>query len=140
MSGTGRPQRARLRPVSAKALRSELEGLGVTAGRTTVYDDRTALALIGRAEDEHVAVVGVEPVWRGHLSAYARPPARRLGDVERLRSWDSARAFVDALAGRGLYFDIVLEQPLATWLAKVRYVFRTGTWWSRDTRPGRTIR
>jgi len=122
--------------MTGRALRSEFETFSVSAGDAMVYDEQTALSLIRRAEEEYVAVVGVEPMRADALSAYAAPGHRSLTDEERLRSWYSAREFVESLCGRDLYFDVVLESPMATYLAKLRYLFRNGAEWSPHQRGG----
>jgi len=123
--------------VTARRLRGEFDPLGVAAGRVHVYGESAALALIDRAEDEYVAVVSVEPVWEDDLLGYSAQRRRLSSEVERLRSWENAREFVTGLSGRGLYFDVILESSFATYAAKLRYLFRTGSVASGDRRGGR---
>ena len=125
-----------VRPMTAKELRSEFRAAAIGDSRTAVYDERTALELIDRAEREYVAVIGVEAIR--DPSQYAAPEGESLTDMERIKSWNNAREFVKDLCGRGLYFDVVLESPLATFLAKLKYLFRNGVQWDPDDRGRRT--
>lgn len=117
----------------AGALLAEFADRGTVASGCIVFDDHAALALIDRAEQEYIAVVGVEQVRREDLTSY-RPMSRRgLDDMERVRCWGSARSFVGALCGRGLYFEVALEPAVATHIAKLKYLFRTGQTWSQNS-------
>ncbi len=109
---------------------------GVEAGHTVVFDEDTAVALIDRAEHEYVAVASVEPIPREDLSLYEAPRGHAMTDMERLRSWSNARAFVENLSGRDLYFDVVFESWWATYLARFRYLARTGGSWSHGAGSG----
>ena len=113
---------------------AEFDAQGLRAGSIVIFDERTALALLGRAEKEYIAVAGIDQVSPGERHRYEPLGGRRLADLERLVSWRQARSFVEALSGRGLYFEVVLERPLRTHVAKLKYLFRTGTAWS--ARPG----
>lgn len=116
--------------MTGHGLRTEFESRGVKARRGIVFEEDPAVALINRAEDEYVAVVNVELVPEEGVSRYEAARGHSLPDVERLRSWNSAREFVENLSGRGLYFDVVLEPSYATYLGRLRYLFRTGASWS----------
>jgi hypothetical protein len=116
--------------MSARRLMAEFRTRGVAVGDGMVFDADTALALIRRAEQVYVAVVGVEQVRAEELDGYRPMSGRPLRDMERIRSWGSARSYVEALADRGLYFDVTLESGPATWVAKLKYLFRTGATWS----------
>lgn len=96
-----------------------------------MFREDVALALIDRAEEEYVAVASVEPICERDLPAYETPRGPSLTAVQCLRSWSSAREFVKDLSGRNLYFDVVFEPWSATYLARLRYLFRTGASWSR---------
>jgi hypothetical protein len=124
--------------MTSRAVRSEFKHRGVVTASGQVFDDETALSLIDRAERDYVAVSSVEPIRAVDLSAYAPPEAPSLTDLERLRSWSSARDFVKSLSGRELYFDVILESPWATFLAKLRYMFRNSGPWDPDDRGRRT--
>lgn len=119
--------------MTAGKLLSEYGSLGLIAGGTLVFDASTALAPIDRAEQEYIAVVGVDPLGSDDLDAYEPMERRVLSDAERIRSWESARAFIEALSDRGLYFEVMLETAFATYLAKLKYLFRTGAAWSSDS-------
>ena len=117
--------------MTGRALRAEFARQGVPAGQAVVFDEATAVALIHRSEEEYVAVASVEPIPEKDLSGYDAPRGHSMKDEERLRSWSSAREFVESLAGRDLYFDVIFESSLATYLARFRYLARTGAAWSR---------
>jgi hypothetical protein len=112
--------------MTARGLRAEFESQGVPAGQAVVFDEDAAVALINRAEDEYVAVASVEPIPEKDLLVYRAPDRHFLTELDRLHSWRRAREFVEILSGRGLYFDVVLESPLATYLARFRHLARNG--------------
>ncbi len=119
-------------------LQSEFAARGRRVGHVIVFDERTALNLIDRAEEKYVAVSAVESVRAEDLASYEPPSADAMNEAERLRSWASARDFVEMLAGRGLYFDVVFESRLATYFARLRHLFNRGDPWtaSRSARGG----
>lgn len=108
--------------MNASAIQAEFAASGVPAGEGLVYDDRTALKFISRAQEEGLAISAVEMVQPGEAGRIAPPRQRILADAERLKSWDQARSFIEMLAGRGLYFLVVIESPWSTRLARVRSV------------------
>lgn len=126
---------------TGRGLRAEFANRGVVVGRATVFGEDVALELIARAEAEYVAIAGVEPIPVKDLPFYRAPRVHPMTDVERLGCWSSAREFVEKLSGRGLYFDVVLEPWWATYLARFKYLARTGAPWPPTSgREGRFIR
>jgi hypothetical protein len=117
--------------MTGRALQAEFERQGVPAGRAMVFNEDTAVMLVNRAEDEYVAVASVEAIPKKDVPVYQAPRGYSMKDVERLRSWSNARAFVEDLSGRDVYFDVVFEPSWATYVARFRYLARTGAAWSR---------
>ena len=120
--------------MTSAALRSEFRDQGHRVGGAMVFDERTALALIARAEQEHIAIVDVDQVRPDTTSRYDTLGRSALKDMERYASWRQARLFVESLSDRGLYFQIALEPAYATLLAKLKYLFRTGVAWEPGSR------
>ena len=107
-------------PSKAGRIWREFAPKGVRAGSVLLFEEAAALALIRRAEVERVAVVGIDQVRAESSHGYEPLGARPLSPMERLSSWRQARLFVEAFAGRGLYFEVVLESWWRTWLAQWR--------------------
>ena len=116
--------------MTGAGLRSEFEGQGLRIGHVVVFDERTALKLIDRAEEEYVAVADVQSVRGADVDTYEAPNAHPMNEGERLGSWSKARDFVEMLAGRGLYFDVVLESRSSTYVARLRHLFNRGEPWA----------
>jgi hypothetical protein len=102
---------------TAGRVRREFAPRGVQAGTVVLFDEASALALIRRAEEERIAIAGVDQVRAEGLCDYDPLRGHALSPLERLSSWRQARLFVEGLAGRGLLFDVVLESPWRSYLA-----------------------
>jgi hypothetical protein len=107
-------------PTTAGHIWREFAPRGVPAGSVLLFEDAAALALIRRAELERIAIVGIDQVRADSSDRYEPLRARPLSPMERVSSWRQARDFVEAFAGRGLYFEVVLESWWRTWLAQWR--------------------
>lgn len=106
--------------MNKRSLHAEFVPAGHWGGEVPVYDDQTALEIIGRAQEVGLAVSGIEMVQPEELDRVDLPRPGILRDAERASSWVQARSFVEMLAGRGLYFAVVIESPWSTRLARVR--------------------
>ena len=96
--------------MSAHDIEAEFSPRGVRQGRALLLDERAALALIDRAAQLGVAIVAVDQVRRDDAHDYATLQGEIDEQFERTASWDQAREFIRALHGRGLLFEVVLEQ------------------------------
>ena len=111
--------------MTAKGLYEDFAAAGTTAGAALVFDDHTALELVKRAQEAGLAISDIDMVRPTELDSVKLLPARFLRDPERVSSWNDARSFVEMLAGRGLYFQVVLESAWSTRLARLRSAMRT---------------
>ena len=94
----------------ADDLELEFSSRGTWRGRALLLDERTALALIDRAALAGVGIRGIDQVRRGEVNGYATLKGEDAREpVDRSASWDQARGFVKALAGRDLLFEVVLD-------------------------------
>ena len=111
--------------VNAKGLHQEFAAQALAVGSVFLFDEEATLDLISRAQQEGLAVSGIEMVRRADADRCEPLRGRMLRDSERLASWGQARSFVEMLAGRGLYFQVVFESPWSTRLARLRFMMRT---------------
>jgi hypothetical protein len=110
--------------MNAKELRREFATAAVATDPTFVYDERTALDLIARAQEEDVAIARIEMVRAEDLGRMEPPERRVLRDADRRASWRTAQSHVEMLAGRGLYFEVSLESAWSTTVARTRSFLR----------------
>ena len=111
--------------VNAKGLHLEFAARALAVGSVFLFDEEAILDLIIRAQQEGLAISGIEMVRRADADRCELLRGRILRDSERRASWRQARSFVEMLAGRGLYFQIVFESPWSTGLARLRFMMRT---------------
>ncbi len=111
--------------MNAKRLASEFAATAIRTGPVFVLDEPTTLDLISRAQQENVAISGIDMVRPGDLDSFEPLENRLLSHLERLSSWRDARSFVEMLGGRGLYFQVMLESAWSTRLARLRSAMRT---------------
>jgi len=107
--------------MTGRRLHREFARLGRSIGTSIVFDEQVAMALIRRAQEEDIAVVGVEQLRPSDFSSYTPPRAGALGHRERPSCWRQATVFVQSLSARGLYFDVILESWWGTLLARLRW-------------------
>lgn len=108
----------------------EFEAWGTRRGRALLLSGKDALALIDRAAHLGVPIRAIDQVRPDQLDGYLTirgSHGRDEGDP--WGSWDRARQFVHALSGRGLLFEVVLEDGPGTPLVR-----RTGYLTHSDTR------
>jgi hypothetical protein len=96
--------------VKAKAIEAEFEGRGVRHGAALLLSERHALALIDRAAQLSIPIRAIDQVRPEHVEGYATIRGATPPEPDAWTSWDHARQFVRALAGRGLLFEVVLEE------------------------------
>ncbi len=107
-----------------KNLYAKFASSAMMAGSVRVFDEHTALELIASAQEAGLAISDIEMVRSTDLNSVEPLPSRILDDAERALSWTQARSFVDMLAGRELYFVVVIESPWSTRMARIRAFLR----------------
>jgi hypothetical protein len=116
------------RSITAREIETIFAAHGSWKAGALLLEDRWALALIDRAEKHGVAIVSVDhrsPDARGHTVH----EGTGLGLViRRADSWGHARDFVRRLVGRGLLFEIALEERRRT--VGARFANRTVPFWT----------
>ena len=97
--------------MKADVLESEFASRGVGLGGTLLLASTDALALVDRAAEEGVAILGVD----GHVAAHGQEesPPGELADfsgavAEGHGCWAEAAAFIDSRRDLGLVFEVVL--------------------------------
>jgi hypothetical protein len=116
--------------MTAEDLELEFSSRGTWRGRALLLDERASLALIDRAALMGVAIKAIDQVRRADLAGYSTLKGTdSRDDGERSASWDQARSFVRALAGRDLLFEIVLDER-----AETRVIAARGFLTASDTR------
>src|SRR6185295_3927697 len=83
---------------------------------------RHALALIDRAAQLSIPIRAIDQVRPEKLDDYATIRGATPPDPGAWTSWDHARQFVRALAGRGLLFEVVLEESARVKLEPTGYL------------------
>src|SRR5688572_26042678 len=107
--------------MNARELESVFATHGIRRGGALLLEDTWALALIDQAQEKEVAVVGVDQCRLGPGESYTALHGHALGlMIDRAASWRQAREFVTDFAGRGLLFEVVLEEPRVTDRARFR--------------------
>jgi hypothetical protein len=106
--------------MSARDLEAEFAARGIFQNGALLLDEKAALALIDRAALLGVAIKGIDQVRTGDVPDYASLKGSGGDDGDRSASWDHARGFIRALAGRGLLFEIVLEDRSPTRVVRSR--------------------
>jgi hypothetical protein len=112
--------------MSAHDVEAEFAPRGIRHGRALLLDERAALVLVDRAAQLGVAIVAVDQVRREEVHEYLTLRGEIDGQFERTASWDQARQFIRALTGRGLLFEVVLENRAASRLLKPRGFLTVG--------------
>jgi hypothetical protein len=107
--------------MTGRQLQREFAPRGRSIGASIVFDEHVAMALIRRAQEEDVAIVGVEQLRPADFSRYTPPQPAILRHRERPSSWRQAAALIESLSARGLFFDVILESRWGTWLARLRW-------------------
>ena len=107
--------------MTSKELESIFASRSVRRGHALVLGERETLALIDAAQQNDVAIVGIEM----HRTAEDGPRSTASGDtlglaVDRSESWRQAREFVGYLTGKDVVFEVLLEAPHATQRARLR--------------------
>jgi hypothetical protein len=107
--------------MTSKELEAIFSAHSVKRGHALILDERWTLALIDAAQENDVAVAGIElhrPAEDGVRSGRA---GHTLGlAVDRSESWGQAREFVSYLTGKGAAFEVLLEAPQYTHGARLR--------------------
>ncbi len=111
--------------MTAKRLASEFAATAIRTGPVFVLDEPTTLHLISRAQQENVAISGIDMVRPADLDSFEPLENRLLSHLERLSSWGDARSFVEILRGRELHFQVALESAWSTRLARLRSAMHT---------------
>lgn len=93
----------------SKSIAAEFKSRGVVRGGTLILDPHEALALVARARELNVPVLGVDGFW---ITEQTTQPdmghSIDLGGGE--SSWTRAEAFLRQRAGSGLMFEVVVDE------------------------------
>jgi hypothetical protein len=96
--------------MTAHDLEREFSTRGIRRGPALLLDEKAALALIDRAALQGIAIRAIDQVRPTDLAGYTPLKGSEIRDeTERASTWEHARGFVHALAGRELLFEIVLD-------------------------------
>jgi hypothetical protein len=94
------------------SIAAEFKPRGIVRGGTLFLEARAALAMVARAHDLAVPILGVDGFWvTEHTTQPDMGHSVDLGGGE--SSWRAARAFIQSRADMGLMFEVVADEDTA---------------------------